>query len=130
MIDAATTRNAPVVAIVDDDEGIRDALARLVRTIGYLPRTFASGGALLLEIDDVRLACVLTDIQMPVMNGLDLAKQLRVRLPDLPIMVMTAYPSLANRELALAAGALEYLTKPLDDDRLESWLMRVIGKPQ
>jgi FixJ family two-component response regulator len=129
MIDAATTRNAPVVAIVDDDAGIRAALARLVRTIGYLPRTFASGGALLLEIDDVRLACVLTDIQMPVMNGLDLAKQLRVRLPDLPIMVMTAYPSLANRELALAAGALEYLTKPLDDDRLESWLMRVIGKP-
>jgi len=84
---------------------------------------------LLLEIDDVRPACVLTDIQMPVMNGLDLAKELLVRRPDLPIMVMTAYPSLANRELALAAGALEFLTKPLDDDRLETWLVRVIGKP-
>jgi FixJ family two-component response regulator len=127
MVDTATKPTAPVVVIVDDDEAICAALARLVRTIGYVPRTFASGEVLLLEIDDVRPACVLTDIQMPGMNGLDLTRELLKHQPDLPIVVMTAYPSLANRDLALAAGALEYLTKPLDDRQLESWLLRVIG---
>lgn len=119
-----------IVAIVDDDEAIRGALARLIRTIGYAPRTFASAEALLQALDGADVACVLTDVQMPGMNGLDLAKELRRRCHDLPIMVMTAYPSLANRELALTAGALEYFTKPLDDALLERWLVSAIGEPR
>lgn len=120
---------APVVAIVDDDEAIRTALGRLVRTIGYEPRTFASGEALLSGFDEVRPACVLTDIQMPGMSGLDLADQLRRLRPDLPIALMTAYPSLASRDPTLAAGAIEYMQKPLNDRRLEAWLSEQIGEP-
>lgn len=119
----------PIVAIVDDDASIRPALARLIRTIGYSARTFDSAEALLAEIDQVLPACVLTDIQMPRMNGLDLVKALRQRARDLPIMVMTAYPSLANRELAQFDGTVAYMTKPLDDARLEAWLMSAIGEP-
>lgn len=114
-----------VVAIVDDDGAIRAALARLIRTIGYVPITFATAEAFLAEIDDVGPACVLTDIQMPKMNGLDLTRAVLRCRPGLPVMVMTAYPSLANRELALSAGADEFLTKPLDYDQLEAWLGRV-----
>lgn len=123
-------RRTAIVAIVDDDDAIRGALARLIRTIGYTPSTFASAEALLAAIDEADIACVLTDVQMPGMNGLDLVKALRLREHDLPIMVMTAYPSLANRELALAAGAHEYLTKPLDDALLERWLLHAIGEPE
>lgn len=118
-----------VVAVVDDDEPIRLALARLVRTIGYEARVFASAEALLSEFAHSAPSCVLTDIQMPGMNGLDLARELSKLLPALPILVMTAYPSLANRDLALAAGASEYLTKPLDDQRLEAWLQKAVGPP-
>ena len=59
-----------IVAIVDDDEAIRTALGRLVRTIGYKPRTFGSGEQLLACVADLRPACVLTDIQMPGMTGI------------------------------------------------------------
>lgn len=114
-----------IVAIVDDDESIGRALARLVRTLGYQPQTFASGEELLSVFADLQPSCVLTDIQMPGMNGLELARELHLRHPDLPIMLMTAYPSLTNRELALSVGAREYLTKPLDDKKLEEWLSQV-----
>jgi FixJ family two-component response regulator len=119
--------NSPIVAVVDDDHAIGTALARLVRTIGYRSATFASAEAVLHGMEIHTPACILTDIQMPGMNGLDLIRELRQRGYDLPIMVMTAYPSLANRELALAAGAMEYMTKPLDDKQLERWLSQVIG---
>jgi FixJ family two-component response regulator len=115
------------VAIVDDDEAIRGALARLIRTLGYASRTFASAEALLAVADATDIACVLTDVQMPGMNGLDLVKELRRRGHVFPAMVMTAYPSLTNRELALAAGALEYSSKPLDDALLERWLLSAMG---
>lgn len=120
---------APVVAIVDDDEAIRTALARLVRTIGFEPRPFASGETLLATIEDVRPACVLTDIQMPGMNGLEVASALRRWRPDLPIAVMTAYPSLAGRDAAVLGRTFEYMEKPLDDRRLEKWLIEKIGEP-
>jgi FixJ family two-component response regulator len=129
MIEGASERAVQIVAIVDDDEAIRPALARLIRTLGYQPRTFASADALLLEFDDLRPACVLSDIQMPGMNGHVLIEELRRRSPDLPIILMTAYPSLAYRQPAVVGGTLEYMAKPLDDDRLQAWLSRVIGEP-
>jgi FixJ family two-component response regulator len=115
--------------VVDDDEAIRTALSRLIRTIGYKARAYASGEELLAVIEELRPACVLTDIQMPGMNGLELAGELRRRQRDLPIAVMTAYPSLTNRDLVLAGGSPEHMAKPLDDRRLEAWLSRVIGDP-
>jgi FixJ family two-component response regulator len=129
MGDRPETVPTPIVVIVDDDEAIRTALGRLIRTIGYEPRAFASGEELLMGIQDFRPACVLTDIQMPGMNGLELANELRRRRCDLPIAVMTAYPSLANRDLALAGTTLEYMAKPLDDRRLEAWLLGAVGGP-
>jgi FixJ family two-component response regulator len=129
MTDEALDRTARVVAIVDDDDAIRPALARLIRTLGYPPRTFASAEALLNAFDDLDVACVLSDIQMPGMNGHALVEELHRRRPDLPVVLMTAYPSLAHRAPRLAAGALGHMTKPLDADRLEAWLLRVIGDP-
>ena len=119
-----------VVVIVDDDAAIRTALARLVRTIGYRPVTFASGDDLLRRLEEVEAACVLTDIQMPGMSGLVLTQHLRRRQPTLPILVMTAYPSQTNRDQALASGAQQYLAKPLDDQTLEEWLLNAIGTPE
>lgn len=118
------------VVIVDDDEAIRTALARLVRTFGYDSRIFATAEALLQEIGGMQPACVLTDLQMPGMNGIELVRELRRRYPSLPLLIMTAYPSLANGRLAHSAAATEYMTKPLDDTQLEMWLSRAIGKSE
>ena len=122
-------RASPVVAIVDDDEAIRSALRRLVRTIGYQAKTFSSAEALLESIEDAPPACVLTDIQMPGMSGLELANELSRRRPDLPVAVMTAYPSLAGRDAAISLRKFAYMEKPLDDRLLEMWLREKIGDP-
>ena len=129
MTETNTTGISRVIAVVDDDEPIRSALARLLRTIGYDARLYASAETLLAELPRSAPSCVLTDIQMPGMNGLELARELSRLAPALPVLVMTAYPSLASRELALAAGATEYLTKPLDDLLLEHWLRGAVGPP-
>jgi FixJ family two-component response regulator len=129
MTDTTTPRGAQIVAIVDDDDAIRPAIARLIETLGYQPRTFANAEALLVAFSDLQLACVLTDVQMPGINGHALARELHRRRPELPIVLMTAYPGPASREVALAGGTLEFMTKPLDDKRLEAWLRRTIGEP-
>lgn len=123
MPERETLPGAGPVAIVDDDGGIRHALARLVKTIGFDPLTFASAEALLFELDDLRPICVVTDMQMPGMNGIDLLRELRRRRPAIPVMVMTAYPSAVSRETAMSAGAVNFMTKPFDDKQLEDWLL-------
>lgn len=115
-----------LVAIVDDDASIRSALSRLVRTIGYRSLVFEDAETLLRQLEEVRPSCVLTDVQMPGMSGLELALVLRERHPDLPVAVMTAYPLSASRHRAIASGATEYLMKPFDEKDLERWLIRVI----
>lgn len=120
---------APVVVIVDDDEAIRSALARLVRTLGYGSQTFATGEELLAEIGSLRPGCVLTDIQMPGMNGFALLRHLQQLNAELPVLIMTAYPSRNNCEQAFAGGARVYMAKPLDDVQLEAWLRKVMGEP-
>ena len=129
MTDPQPATRVQIVAVVDDDDAIRPAIARLIKTLGYQPRTFANAETLLVAFSDLPLACVLTDIQMPGMNGHALARELHRRNPDLPIVLMTAYPGLASRELAPVGGTLEYMTKPLDDERLEAWLRRTVGEP-
>ena len=118
-----------MVAIVDDDDAIRTALRRLMRTIGYEATTFGSAEALLSSLEAAPPACMLTDIQMPGMSGLELASELDRLRPGLPIAVMTAYPRLARRDATPPAHAFTYMEKPLHDRLLETWLRENIGDP-
>ncbi|MCK2053076.1 MULTISPECIES: response regulator [unclassified Methylobacterium] len=123
----------PIVAIVDDDPAIRAALARLTRALGYAPAPFAGAEPLLRagpfspEADGSTIAVVITDVQMPGLSGLDLLRILHTRHPALPVIVMTAYPSEANRARALASGAFAYLAKPFDAEQFEGCLRSVLG---
>lgn len=111
-----------VVAIVDDDAFIRAGLGRLVRSIGYDPLLFGNAGALLSYGAVEALFCVLADLQMPGVNGVEMIQLLSRRHPSLPVVAMTAYPSDAIRQRALEAGAAAYLTKPFDAALLEDCL--------
>ena len=117
-----------LVANVDDDPLIRTALARLTRSLGYEPVLFERAELLLVEPTPADIGVVVTDIQMPGMTGLDLLRILRVRFPDLPVIIMTAYPSEVSRERASALGAFAYLTKPFDAREYESCLSDAFGR--
>ncbi|CAB3805724.1 Response regulator protein TmoT [Paraburkholderia caffeinitolerans] len=109
----------PVVAIVDDDDAVRDGLALLLRTVGLRTRCYADASAFLEALDDVEfeIACVLLDIRMPGMSGLDLLGLLGERC-DFPVIVLTGHGSVDACRRAFKQGALDFLRKPVDDDEL------------
>lgn len=104
----------PVVSIVDDDESIRIAMSSLVRSLGYDAMTFASAEAFLAFPRLHETSCLILDVQMPGMNGLDLQDELRASNSRIPIIFITAFPEESLRRRAEAAGALGFFGKPVD----------------
>jgi FixJ family two-component response regulator len=105
----------PYVAIVDDEEPVRKALKRLLRASGLEADTYASGKDFL-EASTARMPdCVVLDLHMPGMSGLQVLQELRLAKKSLPAVVITAYDEPSTREQCLAAGAAAYLRKPLDE---------------
>ena len=105
----------PYVAIVDDEEPVRKALKRLLRASGLEAESYASGKDFL-EASALREPdCVLLDLHMPVMSGLQVLRALQAARRTLPIVIITAHDAPEARDQCLAAGASAYLRKPLDE---------------
>jgi FixJ family two-component response regulator len=117
----------PTVAIVDDDEGVRVALASLVRSLGYGVRTYGSGGDFLVDTQECEPACMIADVQMPFMTGDQLQQELIARGRLFPIIFMTAFPSEAVRRRVMAAGAFCFLSKPSEGDTIIQCLERALN---
>lgn len=107
---------APAVHIIDDDEAVRDSLAVLLETRGVPVVTYSSAQAFLDAAADGVRGCVVTDVQMPGMNGLELLAVLRAGGHSLPVVVATARNGRALAAEAMALGALAVLEKPLHPD--------------
>ena len=110
--------NATLIAIVDDDELMRDALNGLLKEAGFPVRTFASAEEFLDSGEQHRTACLIADIRMPVMSGLDLQARLNADDIRIPIIFITAHGDEHMRLQALRSGAVEFLAKPFDDEVL------------
>ena len=108
----------PVIAIVDDDEGVRASLASLVRSLGYEAHAYESGVAFLRERAGEDPACMIADVQMPVITGDELQARLVASGRHFPIIFMTAFPSEPVRQRVMAAGAHCYLGKPSSGDEI------------
>ena len=108
----------PLVAIIDDDASVRVTTDSLVRSLGCRTRTFASAEEFVgaNRLDD--LSCVIADVQMPGMSGVELQAHLRSQGSRVPFIFFTAFPDEKIRAQALAAGAICYLTKPFDEEML------------
>jgi FixJ family two-component response regulator len=104
-----------MIYIVDDDESVRNSLTRLMRSAGLPARAFATAEDLLGAPDVASAGCVIVDVHMPGMNGLELQHILARRTPPIPVIVMTAYEDPNVRGEALSAGAMAFLKKPFDD---------------
>ena len=109
---------SPLIVIVDDDESIRDALTSLLRSVGWRAGGFASAEAFCQSGQVHTTACLLLDVQLPGVSGLELQRQLRSSQAHLPIIVMTAHGTEAIRAQALQAGAVAFFAKPFDDTAL------------
>jgi FixJ family two-component response regulator len=119
--------NKRLVAIVDDDESAREAVAALVRSLGFITAEFASASAFLQSSCRAQTACLLTDMRMPGMTGLDLHQHLLSSGMPLPTIIMTAHAADAARSSALHAGVCCYLPKPLEPEELLACLRSALA---
>ncbi|MDR6772786.1 response regulator [Azospirillum sp. BE72] len=107
--------NAPLIAVVDDDEAIREALDDLLRSVGFRCRPFVSAEDFLAHADRADIACIILDVRMPGLSGLDLQERLNADGGGHPpILFMTSYADDSTRVRALGGGARDVLGKPVD----------------
>jgi len=107
-----------LVAVVDDDESVRESLPDLLREFGFAARTFPSATEFLSSDRDDQTKCLILDVFMPGMTGLDLQRELRLRGQQIPIIFMTAIKNETVRPQVLEQGAVECLFKPFSDTAL------------
>ena len=107
-----------MISIIDDDESVREATKGLIRSLGYVAPTFASAEEFLKSDRVHDSSCLITDVQMPGMSGIELQDRLIAQGHRLPIIFITAYPEANVRGRALEAGALGFLSKPFSEENL------------
>lgn len=124
----------PVVLILDDDISIRRSMGRLFRSVHLEVETFASAGELLAYQRQARPACLVLDLYLPDINGLDVLARLATTDPELPVVVITGHVDESLRQRSLRAGATAFLTKPYDEQALletiQSALFRPVLRPE
>src|SRR4249920_306577 len=107
-----------VVHIIDDDEALRESLAFLLRTAKLEVKSFDSAKSFLDALPDESLACVITDVRMPDMSGIDLLRRLRERKVGVPVIVITGHGDISLAVEAMKIGATDFFEKPFDDELL------------
>ncbi len=110
----------PIVYIVDDDVSVREALEALIQASGWQPFVFASAREFLAHPRALSPSCLILDVSMPDLNGLELQRKVAADRPDMPIIFITGYGDIPTSVKAMKAGAVEFLTKPFADDELLS----------
>jgi FixJ family two-component response regulator len=114
----SSAQAAPIVFVVDDDVSVRESLEALVRSAGWKPETFASAQAFLARSRPDVPSCLVLDVSLPGLSGLDLQNRVAADRADMPIIFITGYGDVPMTVRAMKAGAVEFLTKPFDDDVL------------
>ena len=109
---------SPLIHVVDDDASVRDSLALLLESAGFQVRAYDSAVQFLAAASPGGVGCVLTDVQMPELNGLELQQRMGSLGIRLPVIVMTGHADVPIAVQALKAGAADFLEKPFDDDHL------------
>lgn len=113
-----TANRVPLISIVDDDPSIRSAMENLVKSIGFDARSFHSADQYLKSPGRRETSCIVSDVQMPGINGLDLQRNLAAEEDRTPIIFITAFPHPDIQRRALDAGAVCFLSKPFDGQKL------------
>jgi RNA polymerase sigma factor (sigma-70 family) len=123
-----TSHATPIVFVVDDDVSVRESLELLIRYAGWQPETFASAQEFLARARALVPSCLVLDVNLPDLSGLDLQKHVAVDRIDMPIIFITGYGDVPKTVQAMKAGAVEFLTKPFADDVLLSAIRNAIDR--
>jgi FixJ family two-component response regulator len=126
VAELAVQNKPPLIAIVDDDESVREATKALMRSTGLVAEAFSSAEEFLRSPHLGRTACLVADVHMPGMSGLDLHRQVSTLSQRIPTILITAYPNDTVRARALSAGAIGYLVKPFSEDDLLNCIRSVL----
>jgi FixJ family two-component response regulator len=127
----AAMANSALISIIEDDEPFRESMRMLITALGYAVEAFPSAANFLDSPRLAETACLVADVQMPGMTGIELHRHLIDAGYAIPTILVTAYPNEAGRTRALKNGVVCYLRKPVDDDQLERCLRSALqsGKP-
>lgn len=123
---STSTKDQPLVAIVDDDQSVCEGVETLLKSIGFRSATFNSARSFLDSAKLSEVSCVILDVAMPGMDGIELQRYLVARHP-LPIIFVTAHKDEKVEEQVMRAGAVRILAKPFDDDALIDALNSALG---
>ena len=115
---AAEEKSGALIRIVDDEDDVREALAMMLRIEGWDAKTYPSARAFLVEDDPSRPGCLVLDVRMPAMTGLELQREMAERGIALPIIFLTGYGDIDVAVSSLKEGAVDFLIKPVDDEKL------------
>ncbi|QQO36287.1 response regulator [Bradyrhizobium diazoefficiens] len=119
-----------MISVVDDDASVRTATARLLRSLGFSAHAFASAQEFLSSPRLLETSCLIADVEMPGMSGLELQEYLIANGHNTPMIFITAFPEDRIRERAMEAGAIDFLSKPFDEPRLLECVERALAMRQ
>lgn len=122
--------SAPVVYVVDDDVSVREALESLIRHSGWQPEIFASADEFLSRPRAPTPSCLILDVALPGLNGLELQQRIAAELQAMPVIFITGYGDVPTSVRAMKAGAAEFLTKPFAEDVLLDAVERAIERSE
>src|SRR4051794_16945308 len=120
----------PIVFVVDDDISVRESIEALIRCEGWQPETFASAQEFLSRPRTIVPSCLVLDVSLPDLNGLDLQKRIATDRIDMPIIFITGYGDVPMSVQAMKAGAAEFLTKPFSDDVMLDAIRHALERSQ
>ena len=124
------TDSEPIVFVVDDDSSVRKALQRLVQSVGMKVETFAGAREFLARLPYAGPACLVLDIRMPGLSGLDLQEELAQAGVSLPIVFITGHGTIPMSVRAMKAGAIDFLEKPFEDQALLDLIQQALAQDQ
>ena len=124
--DIGFVKNIPIIAVIDDDEAVRDGTETLVRSLGYRASTFASADEFLKSDQVHDISCLISDLRMPGLSGIDLQDRLIAGGHRIPIIFITGHPEDSTRERAMKAGAVGFMSKPYNVEHLVACLDKAL----
>lgn len=116
----------PVVYVVDDDDAVRESLSWLISSVDLNVKAYSSATAFLKDPDQIQSGCLITDIRMPGLSGLDLQNELKRRGIDIPVIVISGHGDVQTAVRAMKAGAFDFIEKPFNDQLLLDLVHRAI----
>ncbi|HEV2828680.1 MAG TPA: response regulator [Pyrinomonadaceae bacterium] len=128
MFATPQSQQKPIVFVVDDDVSVRESLELLINFAGWQPETFASAGEFLARPRTGTPNCLVLDISLPDLNGLELQRLIASERTDMPIIFITGHGDVPMTVQAMKAGAVEFLTKPFDDEALLNAIRHAIKR--